>query len=359
MLYAGLPLRANIYTVAVGPSGDGQKSTAVGLGLNLLDRAAPLLVGDEPANREGLIDSMVRQPTQVLFYDELGTFIEQTKQGYAEALKSTFTKAWDAKPLQRARADKKGARDVVRVENPRLSIVAACSTSYMEKIDPAEWTSGFMGRWLLLYAKMERLVPRPPRIELSDYLREHLTIRSEVEEAGAFQDFDAVGGRLWDAWFVMHHKRNLPKLVQGLRSRAPTIALKIAMLYGWDYGRAAYGEPWWLTEELLYPALQLTELYIQSVLELADSMAPHEDARIQRSVLDLIPAYETGTYATLGELANLTKLRPQRLKEAIEGLTLSGRISRVGSSLGSETAYAQMPRPAAVTPAEDGSDGSK
>ena len=305
------------------------------------------------------MDSLRHQPVQAIFYEELGTLIAQTKQGYAEPLKAAYTAAWDCSPIQRARADKKGARDIVRCENPRLSIIAACSTSYLEQLDSADWTTGFMGRWLLLYAKMERLVPRPPMIRLSESLREGLALRSEIAEVGAFVDFTRSGGALWDAWYHSHNSRAFPKLVQGLRSRAPTIALKLAMLYGWDFGPAPYGDDWHMTEELLYPALMLTELYIQSVIELADTMAPHEDARTQRSVLDLIPAYETGMYATLGEIANLTKLRPLRLKEAIEGLTLSGRISRVGSSLGSETAYAQMPRPVAITPAEDGSDGSK
>ena len=173
MTYAGT-LRSNVFGLLVGRSGEDQKSTAVGIGRELLFRAAAPLVGDYPGSPEGLLESLSRSPSQLVPIPEFGRFLSSAKSGYFEPMKALLTDLWDAQPQQRAKANGR----TVRVDDPRLSVLAACSLPYLEKYTMAEdWTGGFMGRWIVMYGQRERTDPDPAgdnsRIEyLSNFLQE-------------------------------------------------------------------------------------------------------------------------------------------------------------------------------------------
>ena len=66
-----------MYALLAGRSGDDQKSTALGLGEEILDMVDYKLIGDQPASAEGLIDSLAAQNKQTLWYSEFGQFLSQ------------------------------------------------------------------------------------------------------------------------------------------------------------------------------------------------------------------------------------------------------------------------------------------
>lgn len=126
MFYAG-PLRANFYCLLVGRSGEDPKSSAIGIGQSILFEAAAPLVGDFPGSAEGLIESLGRQPTQLIPVSEFGKLLASAQRGYFEPIKTLLTDVWDSGPIQRTKANNK----VIRVDHPRLSVmgVARCPTS--------------------------------------------------------------------------------------------------------------------------------------------------------------------------------------------------------------------------------------
>lgn len=181
MNYAGM-LRANMFVLLVGRSGEDQKSTAMGIGRDLLFEAAAPLIGDFPGSPEGLIDSLARCPSQVIPISEMGRFLASAQRGYFEPIKALMADLWDAHAIQRTRANNR----VTRVDNPRLSVVAACSIPYLEKYTLAEdWTGGFMGRWCVMFGRRERTNPDPAG-DRTDFnrLAEELRRRATISNAG-------------------------------------------------------------------------------------------------------------------------------------------------------------------------------
>ena len=328
--FAGV-LRPNNFCLLVGRSGEDNKSTALNIGKNLLYQSASSLVGQFPGSPEGLVDSLERQNTQCIPISELGKFLSSAKSGYFEPIKALLADVWDCQSLERAKANKK----VIEVKHPRLSITAACSLPYLEKYTLAEdWTGGFMGRWMVLYGRRERVDPNPVGDKTREpWLVDQLTKRATTLSAGWCAGMDPIAAQMWDDWYYDMNSRKLPNNIVGIKSRAPTMAMKVALLYGWDFGPAILGKPWEISLKELDPAIRLIELHIKSLIHLSDKIADHEDGRMRRAVLQAIDQY--GGIATLGEILSVLKRRKRPVYEALDGLMEEGRVVKRQTSLGS------------------------
>jgi hypothetical protein len=332
MHYAGT-LRANNYCLLVGRSGEDQKSTAVSIGRDILDQAAPPLIGDFPGSPEGLVESLQKIPSQMIPIPEFGKFLSAAQRGYFEPIKTLLADVWDAGPIQRSKANQK----IVRCDHPRLSINAACSIPYLERHTLAEdWTGGFMGRWMVLYGRRERTDPNPigDRSDLP-WLVSELQRRAMISNAGWCTGLDAQAQKIWNTWFYDISNRQLPSNIVGIRARAPTLARKVALLYGWDFGPAEHGQPWAITPDILLPAIALTELHVRSLVDLADVIAEHTDARLRRSVLVAID--QQGGSANLGQILSVLKMKKRPVVESLDGLIEEGRVKKESTTLGPNT----------------------
>jgi hypothetical protein len=329
--YAGGALRANLYTLLVGRSGEDQKSTALGIGRSLLHQAAAPLIGDYPGSPEGLIESLANANSQMIPISEFGSFLAQSQRGYMEPIKAMMADLWDCLPVQRARANNR----TIRVDDPRLSMLAACSIPYLEAFTlSSDWQGGFMGRFLCLYGRRERIDPDPTGDDTdTEYLIEFLRSRASTGQAGWCEGLDPQAKKLWCDWYYELHQRRLPTLVAGVASRAPTIARKAAMLYSWDYGVASWGEPWQIGLAELEPAIKLAELHIKSLSGLADKIADHPDARLRRSVIGALDTL--GGEAPLGQILRILKMKKRSVVESLDGLVEEGRIRRIRNEMGS------------------------
>lgn len=329
MHYAG-PLRANNFCLLVGESGEDQKSSALAVGKEILDKAAAPLIGDFPGSPEGLVDSLSRRPSQFIPISEFGKFLSSAQRGYFEPTKTLLADLWDSQPTQRTKANNK----TVRVDNPRLSIGAACSIPYLEKHTLAEdWTGGFMGRWMVLYGKRERNDPDPRGDQtLLQTLVDQARKRATTSTAGWCTGLSPAAVPLWTEWYNDVTNRNLPTNIMGIRARAPSMARKIALVYGWDFGPALAGQPWEMDLDVLEPAIHLAELHIKSLVHLSDVIAEHPDARLRRSVMQSI--LQKGGVATLGQILSVLKMRKRPVVEMLDALMEEGRVTRQQTTFG-------------------------
>lgn len=321
--YAGL-LRANMFCLLVGRSGEDQKSSALGIGRELLDAALPALVGDFPGSPEGLIDSLAATPSQMIPISEFGRFLASAQRGYFEPIKSLLADVWDAQPIQRAKANKK----TIRVDNPRLSIVAACSLPFLESYTLShDWSGGFMGRWAVVHGRRERSDPDPCGDRTNfKWLAGELKKRATTTSAGWCEGLDPQAKSLWSQWYHSLDKRHIPANVAGVRSRAPTIARKVAMLYSWDFGVAHRNQPWRIGLRELVPAIKFSELHIKSLISLSAQIADHPDARLRRSVLRAIEDHNG--HASLGKILGSLKMKKRPVVEILDSLLEEGRVTK-------------------------------
>ena len=322
--YAGPPTHANLFTLVVGRSGEDRKSSATGIGYGLLKDVAPSLVADEPGSWEGFVDSLQTQPAKLIYYSEFGSFLQssQNNGGYFGTLKTKYNEAYDARPMTRVLANGK----VSRTDNPRVTLLGACATPYLEAhATPLDWTAGFMGRWLLMYAHRERTYPRgqPAPAHVETWLRADLLSRTYTPSAGPWVGFSGRTEQRWTEWFHDVNNRPLPEHVIGIRSRVPTIAMKCALLLAWDYNPdVRRGIPWAFDEGTLEPAIRIAELHFQSVVALFEVLAESKDMRDRRRVLDVL----YGGPLPFGAIVKASKLLKRRCQELIESLITEGTV---------------------------------
>ena len=329
MWYAGA-LRANMFTLLVGRSGEDQKSSALSIGREILFEAAANLIGDYPGSPEGLIESLARTPSQIIPISEFGRFLSSAQRGYFEAIKTLLADLWDSHAVQRAKANGRS----IRVSDPRLSMMAACSIPYLEKHTLAEdWSGGFMGRWAVMYGRRERVDPDPVGDRtMFQPLVDFIKTRASVPSAGWCEGLDGEASKMWEDWYHDIYSRKLPNQVVGVRARAPTIARKVALIYGWDFGPASHGRPWRISVDEMRPALQFAELHIKSLVGLSSKIADHPDARLRRSVLESIE-HNKGV-ASLGQILTYLKMRKRPVVETLDSLLEEGKIVKASTANG-------------------------
>lgn len=330
-------LYANLYVLLVGRSGDEQKSTTLKIAREILYAADLPLAGEEPGSVQGLMDSLADQPKQIIYYSEFGEFLAQAqrKGGHFEPLKAALTNAWDCTPLSRRKADTKakdGSKVVTKitVPNPRLSIGAACSLTFLEQHTNAEdWSGGFMGRWAVIHARRERTDPDPVGDPTQVPILAHgLKLRAAVPEVGVCLGLSNAAKERWNEWYYGLEARPIPDIIAGVRTRAATIARKAAMIYAWDFGEPFQMQPWYLEPHHLEYGIRFAELHIYSVLSLSQRIAQSGDARLRNKVLELIPV---GGSMPLSELLRQSGILKRKLAEVLEGLVLERAIAPAAS----------------------------
>ena len=330
-MVAGPTLHANLFVLLAGRSGEDRKSTAAGMAKNLLQTGVPGLVAPEPGSEQGFVDQLAEQPIQLVYYSEFGSFLAKAQGGgYYEALKTRLNEVYDGGTVGRKKANGKG----VMIENPRVTVLGACATPYLENYTTTvDWTGGFMGRWLVLYAHRERLYSRcpTPAPELTEWLKADLLQRVQDYGplgAGPCLGFTPAAAARWDAWFHDINNRSLPDMIVGARARVPTTAVKVALALAWDYGGVRGGQPWSIDLDVLEPAIRIAELHLQSVVALADHLVDSTEMRNHRKVLASLADGPRG-YADLLRASHMGK---QRFDQVLATLTSAELVEREGES---------------------------
>ena len=328
----------NMFCMLAGRSGEDQKSTALSLGEEILDMANHTLIGEQPASAEGLINSLADQNKQSIWYSEFGQFLSQAKGGYMESIKTTYTNLWDGKNISR-----KKANETIRAENPRLSIISACSIPYLEQFTTAhDWTGGFMGRWLLMYAHRERTMafpnPETPKVRsMRQYLAGQLQQMMEFEYRSTCLGLNDEAKELWRDWYMGLNQRQLPEIISGTTTRCPSIAIRVAMALAWDIGASRTGDDWHIDTEILTFAINVAELHLKSVITLSEKLAETPYAIDRRKVLRCFTSNDG--ICSFGQILGMTKMRKREVSEILEGLLLEEVIEEVSIANSKQRIY--------------------
>ena len=229
----------------------------------------------------------------------------------------------NCKPQQR----RKVKDQIVRVERPRLSIIAGCSLPYLEQhTNPSDWTGGFLGRWLILYGKRTRIDPFPiPDTTSSQWLVEELQRKMQIKEVGICEGLSPAARRCWEEWFYELDGRKIPEVISGAKTRVPAMALKAALLFAWDFGLPTAGPTWEMDEVTLSYGIAVAELHLKSLVGLSSMIAEHDDARERRTFLESIPI---GGGMPFSELLRKLKINRRKATEIMEGLVIDGSLKR-------------------------------
>lgn len=333
----GTPMYANLFSIVVGPSSVSRKSAAIGIARNLIDEALPGAVGEVPGSEEGLVEALREKPRQLICYSEFGSFLAKTEEGYLLPLKTRLNEAWDCSPLGRALAKRRAGP----VNNPRLSILAGSTPGYLERhTEPTDWLDGFMARWLTFMGERERTYPIPiedkaKRAACIAYIQ-NLANRPGI--AGPFSGLDHHAQTLWNSWYAKTHAfvSQAAHEAAGQVARAPSFALKIAMLLSWDFGQAAQsahtGGSWRITIDELEPAIAITELHLRSVMAIGEGLAEDKDMRARRQVLSSVDYTPT----PLGDITRRAKVLRKRAIELIGTLEEEGLVKKASGASGGE-----------------------
>jgi hypothetical protein len=360
----GRALHANIYTLLVGPSRRAHKSTCVEIVGRIMRDAiemkapgsgAPYLkqfIAVHPASEEALVDSFYVQPKQILLYEEYGRFLTSTagdaSYNAGAKLRTALTDVFDATTIGRARVGKKAQN----VTNPRMSILAAVATSFLESNTTiTDWTGGFFGRFLVCYPGNDFYTQGFARVQ--DSLDEDEDARSTRENlvkgflAMALRTskfspcigMDADSKAIWKEWepYRTDKAANANPLVQAAIHGSDTIVLKIALLLALNRGRPYEGQPWRISRVEMESAMQITDVHIRSLEALGDAIVfGSRDMQDRRNVLfalrDAAPKP-----LTLGEIAMKANLLiDKRLNIILQTLTQQTLIgvNRVGNTTG-------------------------
>lgn len=193
-----------------------------------------------------------------------------------------------------------------------------------------------------MYGERKRVVPLPKRDDTRiATLQSGLASMLSQSVPGVCTGMTAQAEEYWTQWFNELNVRKLPTAVISIRSRGPTMALKIALLLGWDFGPARHETAWKIDLAVLEPAIRIAELHIKSLIDLSGEIAESPEARTRRRVLKTVQ--EAGMIS-LGELLGTLKTGKQRpLLEILEGLIIEGKVRKVNSSMDSRPVYEFVP----------------
>tara|TARA_R100000406_G_scaffold95770_1_gene91050 strand:+ start:1906 stop:3114 length:1209 start_codon:yes stop_codon:yes gene_type:complete len=323
--FAAWPVRANFYTVLVGRSGDDQKSTATHIARSVINMAIPVVMQPNPVSPEGLEESIGQQNKQTLIYSEFGYFLTQTKQGYGEGLKTKITDLWDCTPIGRRKSK---SEDTLVVKDPRLSIMGACAMPFLSEHTNAEdWSGGFLGRWFFIHAQRERVDSFPNRGKKTEGLEKLANqLKSKFQTGNYFcAGLDTEAFEMWDLWYKNLDSRKMPKIITGLKSRAPTHALRIILLLAFDLGYTRQYD-WIIDTHLVSLAIEITEMYIDSLCSISENLEPDEESRLRKKILEYLK--ECGGIGSLGNFIRQYRTPVAITKTAIEWLCVAGYIQK-------------------------------
>jgi hypothetical protein len=290
-----------------------------------------------PESEAGLLESMAalqgeangRQASQALLdFPEMGSFLSSSSKGsYKASLRTRLMDIWDGSTQSR-----RTVRDELVVQNPRLSMLAGCAPSLLERhTDSNDWEGGFMSRFTLMYGQRERRYSKPRNSPQTGAMKmdliRHLANLTD-QPCGPFEGWTPAADKLWDEWDLRNTQRfGASEQTKGLAARVGVVAIKTALIYAYDWGISTTGYGWKLDDILLKYALDVADYHADSSLAIVGNMALTKFGRQRRSVMrHLVNWVDMSTLSALlsGEGLAMTT---RDLESVMKQLLLEGSVA--------------------------------
>jgi hypothetical protein len=226
-------VRCNLWLMGISPSGS-RKSTSAGKARRLLGAAAKddwLFTGS--ATSEGLVRRLKMQPSTLWLVNEGATLLASHRKKYLQDVKVELCNVFDCMPISRNLAN-----ETITATDPRLVLLAVTTPQGLaDSVEAGDWHSGFMARWLYVVPEYAGLKPLRPSLLTPDQANAQERVIqafcriTELPNIEFVADNDAFAA--WATWADRIRQDALVydhEAVQALAERAPTAALKIAMI---------------------------------------------------------------------------------------------------------------------------------
>lgn len=141
------PFPLHVWSMLVGNSTSDRKTTSTRLAISRVERAIASRVQRIYGSPEGIMQSLVTNPCIVLYVPEGGAFFAQREAGYWKHARDIFMDLYDYTEVFERRL----VKDTFRVEDPRISILAACAFPLLQRYTrDTDWLGGFLARFLMI-----------------------------------------------------------------------------------------------------------------------------------------------------------------------------------------------------------------
>jgi hypothetical protein len=301
-----LNVQPRLYTVFLGLSGRGRKSTPIAITIDFFQNAFDDFGLMHHANSgEGLGVWLEKAPKTLLVYDEFMGFVSKAIQK-GNTLLGTVTTLFEKNQYQTATKDKQ-----LLIENAHLSMLAACTEDTWQRCWHPDFTAiGLVNRLFLVSGGMEKLVPIPPMLDVSrlkSLIQDTRSIVKQARKIGMYA-LTTEAERLYDQWYregLDHRSIHAVRL--------DTYALRLMPLL------AVSDERFEIDEEIVKDTIQLVnwEHGVRQQLDPID--ADNEMAKVEirirrelskgprtlRTLQQGTQAYRTGLWLWKTALANL------------------------------------------------------
>jgi hypothetical protein len=323
----------NLYTLLVGSSRNGRKTSSVDTGVKILLQANAESVIPIPGSYEELVAQIRSTPSGLLTYREFGHFLKTTARGYGEPIRTVLMDLFDWPTDRQYTRNLKKGKTVI--EPPIcLSMLSTCSTDTLfDHTDTEEWQGGFFGRMILLYG--DRDVFRMPNVwdSARDYLTTmlHSFIHAPIGRCAGFSPYAWQEFETWSRYRDASAKE-FPDRVQTFVAGSGTLAAKVALLYAADMGEPCI-DGWSISLEAIRRAILFVEnLYLPSVKHLGEKLTLGVWERDRQKILNVIESKPTGV--AQDEIIRRTKVSLGLFDDVINTLKAEGTVVQTAGAKG-------------------------
>lgn len=316
--------KPNIYSLLVAKSSDGRKTTSIKMATRLLQEALiyrtsggnedPNLVSwnplaDQAGSPQVLLDSFKDKPEQLLVYEEMGQFLEQSagtsdRNPFA-MMRGAFTEAYDSGRIGRVT---KKAGNRTQASGHRLVILGASNLAFLRRTTNADdWKTGFLARFHVFNVddtyydsplrrrRDESDENEAARLHLNATYHSMLSMKRGADLQKTRQIYhpctglDADAKKIFSAFREEKERRKLAanEILQASFARADQLILKIAMLLAVENGKI-WLTSWQVTEREMLPAVKILQLHLTALEQLGKAI----DQRASKEWDDLVRVRE-------------------------------------------------------------------
>lgn len=285
----------HIWHVLISPSGFFRKTTAMRLGIKVLETAVPEAVLLDDYTPENLKNNLAARPTGLMKAWEFGNFLTLMDKDYMRGTKEFWTTIYDV-------GYSKGSQGqgLTRIERPAVSFLAGSTIDWLtEKMRDGDMRGGFLSRFLFLpaYNKTDWKGVINRRLEDDPLFSELVKAIEQIHNVQGQADLSLVRDKL-NSWLKEHENQvdtnKLPKDLMGFYSRSATYIAKLAVLF-----QVAENKGLQVSEDNLDRAITYLEyLYEQLCGLLEDGMfLNNRSAKRIRKVKEILARYPDGIEA--------------------------------------------------------------